>query len=321
MARFSTKHAPTVRWHIEPPMPQETFESVCERAYHRYKGISLAREGWLVDFCRMPGREGMSRGARSTLRLARALGVHPSRMHATMLLDAPHRLTPAARRAYCRACWVEDDRHARPRYFRRDWAGALTVSCAVHHEPLSLAAAPQKTLEDVPIALDARTLATHERRVLAMIDRFAAQLEASVFHAAPWPDDWAMDALRSRNLVARCVSNLLLNPAPAPSRWAWLGEGGEPLCHDPRTFLAPTRASPWEAYRQIASPATRRAALWQVAWRVVPGREPELRPRGLGEHLVREDPATMARESNHSVGRRMRRLRDAFAREANGWRL
>lgn len=319
MTRANLRSAPRVRWYIDPPMPDETLESICERAYHQYKGIWLAREGWLVDFCRNGAGGAMPRNSITTLRLARALGVRAPRMHAAMLADAPWRLAPAARRAYCRACWVEDDRHARPRYFRRDWAGALTLHCAVHGEPLRLAAAPLKSLADIAVALDAPALAPRERRVLALVDTFAQQLYRSVFRGAPWPASWAMGPLQARNLVGRCISNLLLDPAPAPAHWVWFGESAQTLCHDPRHALPPTRASPWEAFRQAASPAARRAALWQVAWWVLPDRAAALRPDGLAEHLINEDPAAMARESPRSAGRRMRRLRTALAKEFAGW--
>jgi hypothetical protein len=308
-----------VRWFIEPPWPEETFESICERASQHYLGIALTREGWRVDFCRSPSEVGLPGDTRTTLRLARALGVRALELHATRLPDTPALLAPGARRAYCRGCWVDDDRHGRPRYFRRAWAQALTVRCVVHAEPLLLAAAPVKALAAISLSPDAPTLSEREHRVLSLIETFAAQLSASLFQGAPWPRDWAQGPLQSRNLLAGCVSNLQPTPAPAPSRWIWWASAGPALCQDKRTGLPPTRGSPWEIFRHLASPAARRAALWQVAWLVHPGRMPEIRPDGIGARGDDAFSGTLAYVPTRAARPRRHRVRCAIAREFKGW--
>jgi hypothetical protein len=319
MTRAYLRESSQVRWFIDPPMNDETIDSVFERAYHQYKGIALAREGWLVEFCRPQPAAGLPMTSRNIMRVARALGVRPTRLLRTIVPDRPDMLAPGHRRAFCRACWVEDDRADRPRYFRRSWAKALCLRCAIHGEPLRVAPRPQYPVTDIPLPLDGPIFAAQERAVINMTDCFADQLHASLFDAAAWPAQWHLDALRARNLLGRCVSNLLLDPAPCPAHWVWLGGQNDPVCQFRTRPAASTRGSIWEAFRQLDSPASRRAALWMVAWVVMPGLPSELRPQGIKEHLFGQDPAHMAREETRSAGRRMMRIRTALAREGLAW--
>lgn len=320
MARAFRHDVPRVRWFIEPPMADETLESVLERAYQAYHGISLAREGWLVDFCR-PGLPAGAWDSRAMVRVAHALGVSARRLRATAVPDGPAFLAPTHRRAFCRACWVHDDRVGRPRHFRRAWAGALTLRCFDHDEPLRVAPALRGPLADVPVSLDPPVLGHRERDIIDMVDAFAQTLDRCLHQGAPWPSDWRLDALRARNALGRCVSNLLLNPAHAPFQWAWLGEGSGLVGETPMRTLTTTRGSVWDSFRHIDAPAARRAALWLVAWIVLPDAPDALRPAGLEEHLFRQDPAHMAREEARSAGRRLSRLRQALSRESIAWRL
>ena len=321
MARASSRARPNTRWFIERPFADESLESVFERAYHAYKGIALAREGWLVEMCKDLGSRSGGLSSRALVRVANAIGVPPVDLHKAILPDAPHLLSPAHRRAYCRACWIEDDRADRPRYFRRAWARALTFRCATHDEPLRAAPRPMQPLGDIPLPLDRPVYGGEELEVLRLVDSFSEQLAQSLFNAVPWPRMWRLDPIRARNLVGRSVSNLRSVPSPCPAQYAWLGGGPDPVCQYRFRPVDSTRGSVWESYRQLASPASRRAAVWLAAWIVVPELAVDLRPSNLGDQVLNQDVSRIAIAEGQGAGRRMIRLRSAIAREATAWEM
>lgn len=311
---------PAIRWMIEHPFADESIESVFERAHHAYKGVALAREGWLVEMCCDLGMRSGTLTSRAVVRIAQALGVRPTDLHRTILPDAPQLLSPAHRRAYCRACWVEDDRAGHPRYFRRAWAGALVFHCVTHNEPLRAGPRPAQPLADVPLSWDRPVYAAKELQVLTLVNDSADQLGRSLFNGAPWPRSWRLDPLRARNLLGRCVSNLLLHPSPCPAQWVWLSDSKESsVCEYRFERVGSTRGSVWEAYRQLGSPAARRAAVWLTAWIVVPKLSVNLRPTNVAEHVIGQQTTGIAADRRRAVGRHMRRLRNALELEATAW--
>jgi TniQ len=310
---------PGLRWWVPPPAADESLESVLERTYHAYKGIRLARAGWFADVCSPPGEERRPLRSADIVRLAHLLSISPDRLHRTRVADTPDVLAPAARRAFCRECWMADDAAARPRYFRRAWAGTFTLRCAIHDEPLGWASLPALSIARIPLTSFASRPTGNAAAVLRLIEHFAQALQASLVDNAAWPTGWRLPALSARTLVARCLINLLREPAPTPVQALWPGPGLQVLCAPGRGLPPTCRRSPWEEVRSAGPPSWRRAALWTAARFVIPDLPVALWPDGMGMSTFQRDRDFVVREPTGSEGRRLRRLRAAFEREMEHW--
>lgn len=310
---------PRERWWIRPLMPEETIESLLERASHVYGGIVLQRNGWFTDVLGASGTEAAPLRARDIIRLARLLQVSPRRMHAAHLADEPDMLVPAQRRAFCPACWLEDDAAGRPRYFRRAWARVLSLSCTRHGDPLDWAAAPLFPMQRM--WFERRRLhATEDARwLMDLLDQFAATVEWALFGGLPWPQHWRLNAYQARALLCHCLGHLESEEGRAVGQALWPGPGPASLYQVRRDDQPPWRGNPWEAVRRAGRPSWRRGAVWITAWLTDPDFPPELAPCGLTRAMQESDPVTLQRGLTRSPGHRLVRLRKALDGDRRSW--
>jgi len=132
---------PRERWTIPGPGPDESLESLIERADRYYHGW-LTGLGRRLDVRPASSAEGDHlAAARLTITDVRAIAqridVPAARLFGHRLVTGPDHLDVPQRRAFCAHCWLDDDRAGRPRAFRRSWARVWCLSCPVHGIPLS----------------------------------------------------------------------------------------------------------------------------------------------------------------------------------------
>jgi hypothetical protein len=306
------------RWWIAPPMPDESLESVCERAHRHYKGLRLTEEGWLLD-----GSGARAACLASTVQglvdIARRLNVPAADLQRTRSVDGPGMLHLTCRRAFCRACWLEDDAAGRDRYRRKAWAGVFALQCDTHNEPLIAAPIVRMTPGEVALSPTLPTYTSRERLVLRAINELAHALDASLFHGAAWSPTWRLPLIPTRNLLGRCVANLSRAHRSCPAQRPRVGPEHHPILHFRGIRRHQTCGSVWEIYRRIVQPAARRSALW-LTWQIVAPRESEKQDaRRWTAHFHRQDAEFLAHDDEKTLGRRTQRLRSALAREGQVW--
>jgi hypothetical protein len=280
--------SPITRWWIAPPGPGETLRSVLDRAAQLYE--CDPRQLWRsLHADETPAMEHVDDpGTRALYRLAGALGVTPCRLQPLCVPDTPWRLAPAARLSYCPRCEALALAADTPSMALGAWTHVLRTQCPEHGVPLRLRPEAQfrgGRSSDAPAAPTDGV----GRRVLDLIEAFATALEDSLYFGAPWPVGWRIDAGRARAAL------LSVSFHPGPTR-------GLPVIADvrpPRELLAdvhvtchhmdPVPAPTWDQFRAIADPAVRRAALWVVAWHVVPDLDEALCPGWLHLELGDEE--------------------------------
>ncbi len=305
------KASPVERWTIPGPGPDESLESVVERADRYY-------DGWLQGLGRRldvrPAARGAGEGvggaivSTSDMRtLASRLDVPASALVKHRLLGGPGQLDPPQRRAFCAACWAADDQLGRPRAFRRAWASIWGVSCAIHGMPLTwcsaapAAAQPQRILarwsidrNDLPLAASLAAIevlleacATRERL------RQQVQLMAAVLceNWSPTPGKALLESLQRPSAVVR-----------------WL---------IPVRVKSTALRSPKDALARLGHPGARRAALAAVAVSLVPATGPSL-PLGLPYRPFEVWDAQWLQASPH-YARRHRRFYEFLRGVASAW--
>ena len=257
------------RWWVSPPGPDESLSSCLARAATLYE--SEASELWsqLHAGAQQPAGTVDDPSCSALQRLGLALGVPAPTLRPHRLPDSPALLAPQARMAICPACWDEDDAAGRPRGYRRSWTHVLRTTCPVHHAPLML---PRDRLNpDLAAALAAQAaLDEQDREILELIERFGAALEASLCENTPWPANWQGSPSSAREWLTRVSFDPgatrgppLIANVSAPPALAGFVRG-------PRHYRELREADGWEAFRHLVDPCERRAALWVVAWQMMP---------------------------------------------------
>lgn len=258
-----------LRWWVSPPGPDESLRSLLGRVADLYE--SEPGELWSRLNAGDPQAAGEvdDPSCAALHRMAQALGVPGASLQAHRLHETPGLLAPAARTAICPCCWAEDDAAARPRSYRRAWAHVLRTVCPVHR--VHLVIPRDRRQPDLATAqAQQAALTPDDLQILALIDRFGATLEAALCEGAAWPADWQGSAVSARQALVQVSFNpggvrgppVIANVCPSPTLAS--------LVHGPLHHRGPGEAADWEAFRRLADPCVRRAALWVVAWQVVP---------------------------------------------------
>ena len=258
-----------LRWWVSPPGPDESLRSLLGRVADLYE--SEPGELWSRLNAGDPQAAGEvdDPSCAALHRMAQALGVPGASLQAHRLHETPGLLAPAARTAICPCCWAEDDAAARPRSYRRAWAHVLRTVCPVHR--VHLVIPRDRRQPDLTTAqAQQAALTPDDLQILALIDRFGATLEAALCEGAAWPADWQGSAVSARQALVQVSFNsggvrgppVIANVCPSPTLAS--------LVHGPLHHRGPGEAADWEAFRRLADPCVRRAALWVVAWQVVP---------------------------------------------------
>lgn len=257
------------RWWVSPPGPDESLRSLLARVADMYE--SEPGEVWSRLNAGDPQAAGEvdDPSCAALHRMGQALGVPGASLQAHRLHETPGLLAPAARTAMCPCCWVEDDAAGRPRSYRRAWAHVLRTVCPVHRVHLVI---PRDRRQPDLAAAQAQqaALTPDDLQILALIDRLGATLESALCEGAPWPCDWQGSAVSARQALVQVSFNpggvrgppVIANVCPSPTLAS--------VVHGPLHYRGPGEAADWEAFRRIADPCVRRAALWVVAWQVVP---------------------------------------------------
>jgi hypothetical protein len=259
----------TVRWWVAPPGPDESLGSLVARAAAFFEGES----GWLWTNL-LEGRTDIDMDdppAAVLVRLARATGIAARQLQGHRLADAPGLLARGARSAYCPVCWAEQGGEVPSQ--RRSWMGCFRTVCEVHRAPL-LAWRPHQRA--IPLQLPA--FDPTDRDILDLIDKFGRTLEGSLLCGEPWPEAWKGDAMAARTMLLRVCFNYDAEAHFAPVSDVVATRTLRPYIHGPIRIIASKKRVHWDDFRRIADPVVRRAALWLVAWRVMPGLEDRFRP-------------------------------------------
>lgn len=257
------------RWWVSPPGPDESLRSLLARVADLYE--SEPGEVWSRLNAGDPQAAGEvdDPSCAALHRMAQALGVPGASLQAHRLHETPGLLAPAARAAMCPCCWAEDDAAGRPRSYRRAWAHVLRTVCPVHRVHLVI---PRDRRQPDLAAAQAQqaALTPDDEQILSLIERFGATLEAALCGGAAWPAEWQGSAVSARRALVQVSLNpggvrgppVIANVCPSPTLAS--------LVHGPLHYRGPGEAADWEAFRRLADPCVRRAALWVVAWQVVP---------------------------------------------------
>ncbi|WP_084621510.1 TniQ family protein [Luteibacter yeojuensis] len=262
------------RWTIPGPGPDESLESVIERADRYY-------QGWLTGLGRRldvrPATSGAGEGSAAApastadiRALASRLDVPAVKLLGHRLSGGPEHLEPHQRRAFCACCWAADDRLGRPRAFRRAWANIWCLTCPVHGMPLSWCHAapglesPEEIIARWGIDRDDPAVTAQLSAVQCLLDlcatrpRFRREVQLM---AAVVSDNWAPIASPS-----------LMEGFQRPGALArWLV---------PVRRRGPALRSPLDALKRLGHPGARRAAMAAVATSLTPSTGPSL-PHGL----------------------------------------
>lgn len=264
-----------MRWWIAPPGPDESLRSILARAaafYHCEPDelwAGLQAEKGASDDVDDPNLHALRR-------MAQAIGVPSCTLHRLRVPDAPWRMVPEARSSYCPRCHAEARRADRPVCHQRAWTYVLRTRCPHHGVPLLPASSVRSRWDRTPTGLVAPAPGTPEHAVLEAIERFAAALERSLFFGVAWPEGWRGDARVARDRLLRLTCHTGKELAHVPLVNVMPSTSLAPFVHGPRHLVAPVRRWSWEAFRTIADPAIRRAALWVVARECVPGLDAKL---------------------------------------------
>ena len=258
-----------IRWWVAPPAPDESIGSLVARAAALYESDPASVWRSLHDGEPVPLSEVDDPSPASLQRLAHALGTTPAELHRHRIEDGPAQLSPEARQSYCPVCRRLEAEAGGTLTQRCSWARVLRTMCAVHGVPLLMAFVDNRLVRH-RYGLVPPPLCELEKAVLALIDRFALTLETSLFDGVPWPEGWRGDAARARALVLKASFNTDVLPAPLAIANVCASPALGVFIHAPRHLAEPTRKADWEAFRHVADPAIRRAALWIAAWRCVP---------------------------------------------------
>lgn len=267
----------TVRWWVAPPGPDESLSSLLVRVADLYE--SESSELWSRLNANDPHPAGTvdDPSCAALHRLGQAVGMSGAALQGHRLHDTPRQLAPEARLAICPRCWAEDREEGRPLGDRRAWASVLRTLCPIHGTPLVIPR--DRRQPDLTTALEAvNALTAEDKQILALIERFGATLEASLFDGVEWPSNWRGNACSARQSLAQVSFNpgasrappLIANVSPSPTLAGFI--------HGPRHYREPNQTNGWAAFRRLASPCERRAALWIAAWRAIPGLETHLSP-------------------------------------------
>lgn len=303
--------APVERWTIPGPGPDESLESVVERADRYYQGwlkglgrrLDVRPAAWGAG----DGVGGAVVGTADMRTLALRLDVPASTLVKHRLVGAPEQLEPPQRRAFCAACWAADDRLGRPRAFRREWASLWRVSCAIHGMPLTwchaapAAEQPQEILARWAIDRDDPSLVA----ALAAIEVLLGACDTR-------------DRLRQQVQLMAAVLCENWSPAPGPALLESLQRPGAVV-----RWLMPVRAkpaalrSPTDALSRLGHPGARRAALAAVAVSLTPATGPSL-PLGLPYRPFEVWDAQWEQVSPH-YARRHRRFYELLRGIASAW--
>ncbi len=310
---------PRERWWVKPLMPEETIDSLIERASHVYGGIVLKRGGWFTDVLGVHGTEEASLRTRDIVRLARLLRVSLLRVRQAQVPDEPDMLAPGERRAFCPACWQEDDAVGQPRYFRKSWARVLALSCSHHNDPLTWAPSPSFPLQRMWFERHQLHASDEARWLLDLLNDFAATMEWHLFGGLPWPSHWQLSGYEARALLCHCLGHLESGKGRAVGQFLWPGPGPASLYKVRREDTPPWRASPWEAARHAGPPSWRRGAVWITASLTLPDFPEELAPSGISWAMQESDSVALQRGIARSPGHRLVRLRKALERDRMAW--
>lgn len=257
------------RWWVSPPGPDESLRSLLGRVADLYE--SEPGELWSRLNAGDPQAAGEidDPSCAALLRMGQALGVPGASLQAHRLHETPGLLAPAARTAICPCCWAEDDAVGRPRSYRRAWAHVLRTVCPVHRMQLVIPRDRQQPDLAAARAQQA-ALTPADLQILGLIERFGSALEEALCHGVAWPADWQGSVVSARQLLVRVSFDpggvrgppLIANVCPSPTMAS--------LVHGPLHHRGPREVVDWEAFRRLADPCVRRAALWVIAWHVVP---------------------------------------------------
>jgi hypothetical protein len=265
-------------WFITGPGPDERLGSVVDRAASLYGTTGECLLGELIGEGEVGIGDVDCGGAAVVASIARAIQIAPRDLWQHRLQDHPSLLAPSARLAFCPACWQEDRAAGREPGLRREWSGVLRTMCARHAEPLRLSGPFLRGAEAMLSRRGNHPAEDDGEACLAAIDHFGRTLEGALFFGRPWPDGWAVPPQRVRSILLAVSLNLSEEYAfPPVSRLVYpslLAGCVRPPFH----AMSPFRGEPWEAFRAIADPALRRAAIWLVAWWTCPDWSERWRP-------------------------------------------
>lgn len=257
------------RWWIPPPGSDESLRSVLSRAAALYECMPGQLWASLNQDDAQPCGDIDSPSCPALLRIAQALGARAVELLPHRLADEPWRLLPDVRQCFCPACWNEDLRAGRPRTLRRAWSHVLRIRCQTHGLPLCLAQGTWATSTS-PYNYQIPKFTPEEQGVLDLIESFGTALEQSLFFGSPWPEGWRGTPQAVRSLLGALSFNQDSRRNFPPIRNVEASGGLSSVICYPRHMQEPLKGSPWEAFRAIANPGIRRAALWVAAWNVVP---------------------------------------------------
>lgn len=264
-------------WWIPAPGEDELLRSVLGRAAALFECSPHKLWASLNEEDNRPSKDIDSPSPAALLRLAHALGIPAMALAAHRLPEALWRLVPEARRCYCPACWNENLRAGRPRTLRRAWTHVLRTKCAMHGHPLILAPdtwATTTSRYEHPIA----SFSQDEQNVMDLIESFGTALEGSLYFGAPWPKDWHGTPQIARSLLGAVSFNLGTERDFPPIRNVDAHGALAAFICSTRHLQEPFRGDTWAAFRAIVNPGVRRAALWAVAWVLVPDLPSSLSP-------------------------------------------
>jgi hypothetical protein len=267
----------TIRWWISPPGPDETLRSLLDRAAALFECEPQSLWNDLHKDATTPAGDIDDPTTTALHRLAAAVGMSSIDLHRHRLPDAPWRLAPEARRTYCPQCHVDEIVAGRPITFRQEWTHVLRTQCPLHKVPLCLAQVGGVRGWPVSSRRGAERTTT-DQSILDLIEMFGTSLEQSLFFGAPWPSQWRADPCTTRTLLLRVSLNLGKERAPVAVANVFPSAGLSTVIHGPVHLMEPVDGPPWDAFRAIADPAIRRAALWIAAWSCIPDLGNDLSP-------------------------------------------
>ena len=303
--------SPSTRWWVAPPQPGETLASLVARAASLYH--CSAESLWLNLETGGPALGPMDAPTLHGLRrVGEAIGLAPKGLVKQRLYDDPWRLLPDARHAVCPVCVDQEAQEDSPPRYRADWTRVLVPTCSRHGAGLRLACGSIGR-RATDLSGDPDDLSDTDRAVLALIQLFGETLERALYFGGSWPTSWRGNPSTARAWMLRACLHRgpdadavpISNVRPQGALACWV--------HGPTHLMPPVRVGAWDAFRAIADPAHRRAALWAGAWLVVPGLDSELSPGWYDWESLRLAPAPWEQPR-----RRMRRAAPGLAGRKEG---
>lgn len=268
-------------FHIDFPQPEETLRSVLERAGQL---LDLpAEELWhqLNEEATEPPGDVDDPSCAALGRLAHALGCTPCEVARHRLPDHAMLLMPEARRSKCPLCVTETEAGACHSIARQAWSSVLATHCDVHGTPLVMSHPLIETpMRQYGAAMN--TLSVDDVAILELIGRFARELGGACVEGSSWPYAPTCSVADVKTLLVEMVTVTGKRSLPASVASVTAPTSLRPFVHGPLHWCNPVRRRDWEHFRQIADPSIRRAALWAVAWLVVPGLDRRFFPGWIG---------------------------------------